>query len=488
MSLFHFHVTQIKRSAGQSAVACAAYRAGEKLYSEYYGEVSDFTHKGGVVCSEVVLPSHAPPEYRDRATLWNAVEKAERGKKAQLAYSFDIALQNEFSLKENVALARQFISEQLVSCGMIADFAVHQPDKENDGIQNPHFHILCPIRPIEPDGKWGSKQRRVYRQDEDGNRILGKDGKPLFDAVPTTDRGAPETLEQWRSAWADLVNAKFAEKGLECRIDHRSNLRRGLDELPTIHEGVAVRQMENKGMSTDKGDLNRWIKATNALLRDIKEKITTLTCWLKTARDELNKPQSPTLADLLNAYYSARNAGAWSNRAKIGNLKHFSEAVNYLTENNLLTLESFESHVAACSDKTETAKASMKGKSARMKELEELLRHVDTYREMKPIYDELNAIKWKSKREKFQSAHENDLKVFYMERRKLEKYRSPAGKVPAQAWRQELATLRQAYKEEYEQYKPMRDDLMELLQVKNCVDTALRQQDQSRNQLRETMR
>ena len=136
MSLFHFHVTQVKRSAGQSAVACAAYRAGEKLYSEYYGEVSDYTRKGGVICTDILLPSHAPAKYQDRATLWNAVEQAERGKKAQLAYSFDIALQNELSLDENIALARQFVSEQLVSRGMIADFAIHQPDKEDGGIPN----------------------------------------------------------------------------------------------------------------------------------------------------------------------------------------------------------------------------------------------------------------------------------------------------------------------------------------------------------------
>ncbi len=149
MSLFHFHVTQIKRSMGQSIVTSAAYRAGEKLYSEYYGEVSDYTHKGGVVHTEILLPPRAPPEYQDRATLWNAVEKAEHGKKAQLAYSFDIALQNEFSIDENIALARQFLSEQFVSRGMIVDFAVHQPDKEDDGIPNPHFHVLCPIRPLD---------------------------------------------------------------------------------------------------------------------------------------------------------------------------------------------------------------------------------------------------------------------------------------------------------------------------------------------------
>ena len=104
MALFHLSVTQTKRSTGQSAIASAAYRAGERLYSKYYGEYSDYTRKGGVICSNILLPSHAPPEYADRQTLWNAVEKAERGKNAQLAYSFDIALQNEFSLEENIAL------------------------------------------------------------------------------------------------------------------------------------------------------------------------------------------------------------------------------------------------------------------------------------------------------------------------------------------------------------------------------------------------
>ena len=187
MALFHLHVTQIKRSAGQSVIASAAYRAGEKLRSEYYGEISDYTHKGGIVYTDILLPPQAPAEYQDRATLWNAVERAERGKKAQLAYSFDIALQNELSLDENIALARQFVSEQLVGRGMIADFAIHQPDKEKGGIPNPHFHILCPIRPTEADGRWGQKQRRVYRLDEGGNRIRDSSGKPLFDAVPTTD-------------------------------------------------------------------------------------------------------------------------------------------------------------------------------------------------------------------------------------------------------------------------------------------------------------
>ena len=214
-------------------MAAAAYRSGEKLRSEYYGEDSDYTRKGGVICSEILLPSHAPPEYADRETLWNAVEKVEKNAKAQLAYSFDIALQNEFSMEENIDLARQFLLEQFVSRGMVVDFAVHSPDKEEGGIQNPHFHVMCPIRPVEPDGRWGNKQRRKYVLDEDGNRIRDEAGNYVFNAVPTTDWGSPETLEAWRQTWAELCNAKFAEQGLDCRIDHRSFERQGVEQIPT---------------------------------------------------------------------------------------------------------------------------------------------------------------------------------------------------------------------------------------------------------------
>ena len=91
-----------------------------------------------------------------------------------------------------------------------------------------------------------------------------QNGEFVFNAVPTTDWGSPETLEHWRQTWAELCNAKFAEKGLDVRIDHRSYERQGVELLPTVHEGATVRAMEKKGIRTEKGEFNRWIKATNA--------------------------------------------------------------------------------------------------------------------------------------------------------------------------------------------------------------------------------
>ena len=442
IALYHFHVTQIKRSAGQSAIASAAYRSGEKLHSEYYGEDSDYTRKGGVICSEILLPPHAPPEYTDREILWNAVEKVERGKKAQLAYSFDIALQNEFSMEENIDLARQFLLEQFVSRGMIVDFAVHSPDKEDGGIPNPHIHFMCPIRPLEQNGKWGNKQRREYVLDEHGNRIPDGKGDYVFNAVPTTDWGNPDTLEHWRQAWADLCNQKFAEKELDCRIDHRSYERQGIDQLPTVHEGVTVRAMEAKGIRTDKGDLNRWIKATNDRIRNLKKKISALLDWLKEVHEELSKPQAPSLAQLLNDYYTSRNANAWSRKAKVSNLKEFSEIINYLSENDLTTPEDLQQRVSALNERITDLKESMRGKSDRMKKLDELLRMVQFYTEGKPVADRLATIKWKSRRELFQAENENALRLYHMAERKLKPYFKD-GKLPITAWRKERDRLEQ---------------------------------------------
>ena len=134
----------------------------------------------------------------------------------------------------------------------------------------------------------GAKQRLIYRLDENGNRIMGKNGKPLADAVPTTDWSKPETLETWRAAWAELCNKKFAEKGLDCRIDHRSYEKQSIDLLPTVHEGPVVRAMEKKGIQTEKGELNSWIKATNAAILKVKER--SRHCWNGSKKSRMSLP------------------------------------------------------------------------------------------------------------------------------------------------------------------------------------------------------
>ena len=480
MSLFHFHVGQVKRSKGQSAVAAAAYRAGEKLYSEYYGEVSDFTRKGGVICSEILLPPQAPAAYKDLSTLWNAVEKAERGKKAQLAYSFDIALQNELTMEENIALARRFLMEQFVSKGMVVDFAVHAPDKKDGGIANPHFHVLCPIRPIDENGLWGKKQRRVYRLDENGNPILGEDGKPLFDAVPTTDWGKPETLEAWREAWATMVNAIFEEKGFPCRIDHRSYERQGSDQIPTVHEGVAVRQMEARGIITDKGELNRWIRSTNSMIANLRRKIRDLLAAIRAVREELAAQKSPNLGELLGAYYQQRNAGAYSQKAKSNNLKEYAAVFAMLQKEDIATLDDLEQRVSELDAKASKLNDAVKAKSARMKELDSLIHFAEDYKRLRHIIEKLNTIKFKIAREKYSSKHDEELRRFYLAQRKLREA-VPKGKaIPLESWKQEREQLQQEYTAARAGHKSLWDKYKQFVELEAHLKIFVHDQERKR--------
>ena len=471
MALFHLNVTQIKRSKGQSAIAAAAYRAGEKLHSEYYGETSDYTNKHGVILSEILLPDHAPREYSDRQTLWNAVEKAERGKNAQLAYSFDIALQNEFSMEENIALARHFLLEHFVSRGMVVDFAVHVPDTEPGGISNPHFHVMAPIRPIEENGKWGCKQHRVYELDEDGNRLLDKDGNYIFNAVPTTDWGSPETLEYWREQWAAMCNAKFEEKGDGERIDHRSYERQGIDLLPTIHEGPAVRQMEAKGIRTDKGEFNRWIKATNSVIREIKKKIAALLDWLKETKDELSKPKAPDLFALLQAYFDQRNAGAYSQRAKANNLKEYSQLCQYLLDHDITDVDTLEAHVSNLRSTTDSLKKKLDSQTAEMKTLRKIPEYFVDYKRLKPVFDGLQKIKFTKAREKYKADHAADLKRFY-EARRIISQKYPDGKFDRKVLETEYAELELQHDATYAEFKAIRAESQTLWKIKSHIDTA----------------
>ena len=373
-------------------------------------------------------------------------------------------------------MAREFVQRYFVAKGMIADLAIHDPDKGDAGISNPHFHVMTTMRPINLDGTWGQKQRREYVLDDEGNRVLDGNGNPVFNAVPTTNWGRPETLEEWREAWCRMVNEKFAEKGLDIRIDHRSYVRQGLELIPTVHEGPNVRQMEEKGIRTDKGELNRWIKATNRLMLDLRKKIKFLFGWITEIKEELYKPKTPSLADLLITYYNDRNTGAWSRKAKGNNLKEFSDAVNYLTENEIFTLEELEARLSSVSAKFDALSDSMKAKSARMKELQELIRLGENYKRTKPVYDELNGIKWKKQRDKFEVDYNADLRMFYTARRII-KEKLGDKPIDLNAWKLEHDWLRKEYVALSPQHRPLREELLKIQQVQYCVDRVLKQQE-----------
>ena len=292
MAIFHSHVQIITRGKGVSAVAAAAYRAGEKFKNEYDGEIHDYTRKGGVIYTEILLPDHAPREYYDRAVLWNAVEKIEKAHNSQLAREFEIALPIELTREQNIALARRYVEDTFVRAGMCADFCVHD---KNDG--NPHFHFMVTMRPINDNGTWGSKQKKEYILDRDGNKIYDPVKRQYkCRSIPSTDWNKRAYADIWRKTWADMTNAELERQGFDVRIDHRSYAEQGIEKIPTVHLGAAASAMEKRGIRTERGDMNRAIEITNKEIKQLRARINHLTKWIA---EEAANDTPPTLADAL---------------------------------------------------------------------------------------------------------------------------------------------------------------------------------------------
>lgn len=283
----------------------------------------------------------------DRQTLWTEVEFNEHRKDAQLAYSLDIALQNELTLEENIELLDRFVTEEMVPIGMIVDVAIHNPDRGKHGIPNPHGHLSAPMRPFLGSGEWGIKQHMEYVLDENGERIRKPNGKYKTIAVSETGWNDPALLEHWRERWAELVNQKFEEKGLTCRIDHRSNEARGITDAPQVHEGSAVRRMEAKGARTDNGTWNRWVSKTNDMIQRILSAIREISGWMKEMREEIKRLEDPTVSDMVMRYHSHMDEVANTydhgvQNTKKTNMKQMNKACNYLMVNKITTPEELE--------------------------------------------------------------------------------------------------------------------------------------------------
>ena len=479
MADYHFHVQRVKRSAGKSVIAAAAYRAGEKLKDDYYGLIHDYSKKE-VVKSGIFLPSHAPPRLQDRETLWNEVEKVEKHPAAQLAYSFDFSLQNEFTMEENIELAERFIKEQFVDRGMICDYAIHNPHRDGD-VPNPHVHVLCPIRPLNENGEWGNKRRREYELDENGKRIRDENGNYVFTGSYITDWDSPETLEKWRQAWAEYNNRLFEEKKLECRIDHRSFERQGIDQIPTIHEGPAVREMEKRGIRTRIGDFNRWVKRTRRRIKTLFEKLTAVTEALAEMRREAQtqkekESSEPLLVDLLGEYYQARNLGAYSQKARERNFADYQNAANYIIEHGLRTVDDLQERFDALWQKTQDYKDESDARAKRRKELQDKISLAQLLRGNKPIYDKYISIKFTRSKEKYYREHKHEIDTFRMATRKLKPHLTAEGKIPLTRWEKDLEQLDDEIatdpgKKEYQEIKA---EMKLVSDIKNYAGAAMK--------------
>ena len=317
MAIYHLEAKMVSRGAGRSAVAASAYLSCSRMLNEYDGVQHDYTRKQGLVWQAVFLPDMAPVEWQDREKLWNAVEETEKTKDSRLAREFVAALPIELSRQQQIALLQKFVREQFVAEGMCADVAVHDTDGHN-----PHAHILLTVRPLTETGAWqyktekeylcvkGGEERgftaaefksaqaegweKQYQYKVDKKKVYmapsqaEKCGYERVSKYPKSTKygrqnpisarwNSEEHLLVWREAWATAANRCLELAGHAERIDHRSHAARGLEERPTVHEGVAAQALERRGILSDRCELNRQIKADNALLRELKAELKKLS-------------------------------------------------------------------------------------------------------------------------------------------------------------------------------------------------------------------
>ena len=316
MAIYHMQAKVVSRGSGRSAVAASAYMSCSRMYNDYDGIQHDYTRKHGLIYQEVMLPPMAPPEWKNREQLWNAVETAEKTKDSRLAREFVVALPVELDKSSNISLLQNFIQKNFVDMGMCADFAIHDTDGHN-----PHAHILLTVRPLNENGTWQYKTEKEYLCIKDGEekgftasefKHAQKEGwekqyrykagkKKLYltpssaqekgyeriDKHPKSTRygrqnpiseqwNSEEQLCLWRANWADFTNKMLVQNNINASIDHRSFAAQGITEQPTIHEGYIAQDMEKKGIIAERCEINRQIRADNKWLRELKTQVAKL--------------------------------------------------------------------------------------------------------------------------------------------------------------------------------------------------------------------
>lgn len=451
----------VQRSKGKSAVAAAAYRSGTKLVNEWDGMTHDYTRKGGIVHSDILLPVHAPPEFQDRSTLWNSVEQIEKSSNSQLAREIEVALPVELSRDQQLALVRSYVQDNFVFAGMCADFALHD---KGDG--NPHAHILLTVRPLTETGAWGAKCCKVYDLDERGQRIPDGSGGWKNHREDTTDWNDRGKSEQWRKAWADYTNKALEAAGRPERIDHRSYKRQGVERIPTIHMGVAATRMERRGISTDKGNVNRQIAADNKLLKEIKARITRLYNWSKEQAAQPQREQA-TIAQLW-AMQQQMNQPT-SRSGKVKNLQAQAALFNFLSENGITTMQQLHDKVAAMNSDYYDLRGKIVTAERRIAKLEEQLAMWQQYERYKAAHKQYANLK-PSKRTAFKESHHAELALFEAAARYLENLKSSGEPITPKKWLAEVDKLTALKGSQYRDMRAMREEIKSVERLRKAAE------------------
>ena len=456
----------VKCSGGSSAVEKSSYISRTTLESEYNGQTYYPKYSEDLVHSEIMLPVNAPPEYADRSVLWNSVEMFEqKNSRAQLARSMRITLPNDWSYELATEVMRDYMKDNFVDKGMCCEWAIH--DSEHNGQRNLHCHVLLTMRPILEDGSWGEKQKKVYILDENGNKVIGRNGKPKCTTKDVTGWNDKGNAKLWRANLKELINATNAKLKIDETWDDRSFKDRGLDIEPEIHLGPKASALEREGIATERGNINREIRKHNTLLmqakavlaeaverveqlkiaKPIKAVVNEVTELIRRIADRKGRLDLPIV--------SGKYLRKMTNREELQKAENATDFVAKRGIDTFEALEHFTRKIEAKFDQMDAQRASQLEELEYLKEMKALYEQSKPYLEIKKQSDELKGFKKK----RFDRAHAEDLRTYESYQIRFSGELKKGDKIAPKAWEKRITELQTLLSENRPEYGRIVTDL-----------------------------
>jgi hypothetical protein len=380
---------------------------------------------------------------------------------------------------QNLSLVREYCHRNFVAEGMCVDFAIH--DNKNG---NPHAHILLTMRPLKEDKSWGAKEKKDYALDENGERIPLIDKKTGLQKVDSRNRKQWKRVyvqsndwnnlanaEIWRESWADMCNDYLEKYQHTERIDHRSYKRQNIEQLPTVHMGVAASQMEQKGILTERGNQNRGIANLNRELKQLRARIVKLNNWIKT---ESTNTTPPTLHDVIKNILAQKAQNGKSERyQRIGNIKSAAKILVFLQNNNISDIADLENKIKSMYSNQAAIREKTKPIERRLKTLDEHIKQVDYYFEFRKIYQQYKNQKPKHQ-ESFRESHRREITLYESAKRYLDGVMNGRSNIPLKEWRAEHDSLTGEKNMLYREYCLLKEEVRKVEQIRRSVGDIMR--------------
>lgn len=443
----------VSRKKGENAVEKAAYISRTIIKCERDGQTYYPKYSEDLVYSGIMLPDGVPEKLKDRAYFWNSVENVEKRKDAQTARTFRISLPNEWSYELAIETMQDYVRRNFTSKGMCCDFAIHDSENKKTHQRNLHCHIMLTMRPLTKEGEWGDKQHFIYKLDKDGNKIRKKSGKGYEGhSEPTTDWNAKEKASEWRKDLADTINAANERTGCtDIFWEWRSFKERGLDIMPEIHLGAKACALENKGIHTERGDINRQIRERNAEIlsaekdyisagkalheasiepvETIKKAKTEITEMLDRVKAKMGRLALPVV--------SAKYLAKISNREKVQDIK---TAENFLQRTGIETFIQLKEYQAEKGQQFDKKEQVFLSKWKRLEKLKRLVKAYTEYEPYKAVHDMSSSLSGMRKI-KYGREHEQELNKYRELRAGMKALLAEGEKITPRAWRTEKGQL-----------------------------------------------